>query len=81
MTTITLEDFVLYVTGEECYRLIDEETGGEWRAEEYDGQIYVNSVTGEALFPNEIYRYYVVGLELEWQGRIPFVVAHIAKEV
>ena len=81
MTTITLEDFVLYVTVEECYRLIDEETGGEWRADEHDGQVYVNSVTGEALFPNEIYRYYVVGLELEWQGRIPFVVAHIAKEV
>lgn len=81
MTTITLEDFELYVTGEECYRLIDEETGGEWRAEEHDGRVYVNNVTGEVLFPNEIYRYYVVGLELEWQGRIPFVVAHIAKEV
>lgn len=81
MTTITLEDFVLYVTGEECYRLIDEETGGEWAVEEHNEQIYQNAVTGEVLFPNEIYRYYVVGLELKWQGRIPFVVAHIAREV
>ena len=81
MTTITLEDFVLYVTGEECYRLIDEETGGEWAIEECDGQIYQNTITGEVLFPNEIYQYYVVGLELERRGQIAFVVAHIAKEV
>lgn len=81
MTTITLEDFALYITVEECYRLIDEETGGEWVVEERDEQIYQNTVTGEVLFPNEIYKYYVVGLELEWHGRIPFVVAHIAKEV
>ena len=81
MTTITLEDFVLYVTAEECYRLIDEETGGEWCAEEHNEQVYVNSVTGEVLFPHEIYKYYVVGLALEWCGRIPFVVAHIAREV
>lgn len=81
MTTITLKDFVLYVTGEECYRLIDEETGGEWAVEEHNEQIYQNTATGEVLFPSEIYRYYVVGLELEWQGRIPFVVAHIAREV
>lgn len=81
MTTITLKDFELYVAGEECYRLIDEETGGEWCVEEHDEQIYVNSVTGEVLFPHEIYKYYVVGLELEKHGRITFIVAHIAKEV
>lgn len=67
--TITLADFCDYVTYAYPEYVYDDEMGAEWTYDnsnyENDGcGRYINSATGEVLFPDEIEKWFVKGLEL-----------------
>lgn len=69
MKTITLGDFcdfISYATPEIIY---DDETGAEWEYDDSDIERdgcgrYINDITGEVLFQDEIDKYYIKGIEL-----------------
>lgn len=67
--TITLADFCDYVAYAYPDYIYDDETGAEWifSNSNFDNDgcgHYINSATGKVLFPEEIERWYVKGLDL-----------------